>query len=190
MGLYVGTSAKLFHLIFRLSFHRVGMKKILILSVLIATVTSAQAASMLSHTDTNFLNKAVMGNMFEIQASQLALTMAKAPADQTFAKQMISDHTKLGSDVQAAVAKVDASMMLPSSVSKAQQRMLNKLKKSGKNFDKLYKADMLSSHAKTITLFANYTASRHANPTIKAAAMNALPTIKTHHDEAKTLPKM
>ncbi|GAA4021663.1 DUF4142 domain-containing protein [Deinococcus rubellus] len=145
---------------------------------------------MLSKTDTTFLTKAAMSNTFELDASQMALSMSKTPADQTFARQMITDHTKLGAEVKAALAKVDPGMMLPSGVSKAQQRMLNKLKTAGKHFDRVYKAEMLSSHAQAVKLFTKYTGSRRANATLKAVAMNGLPTIKMHHDEAKTLPQM
>lgn len=145
---------------------------------------------MLSKTDINFLKKAAMSNTFEIDASQMALSMSKTSADQTFAKQMITDHTKLGAEVKAALAKVDPGMMLPSGVSAAQQRMLNKLKAAGKHFDKTYKTEMISSHTQAVKLFTKYTDSRHANATLKAVAMGGLPVIKMHLDEAKSLSEM
>lgn len=179
----------LFHSISRPDLYSKSMKKVLIILTLLSSA-SAASVGKLSVTDKTFLGKAVTSNLFEIQAAQLALTLSKTSADQTYARQMISDHTKVGAEVKAAVAKIDPGMVLPNTVSKAQQRMLDKLKKSGKKFDKLYKADMLSSHTRAVTLFTRYTTSRHASAAIKAVAMSALPTIKLHRDEAKTLPKM
>ena len=145
---------------------------------------------MLSKTDTRFLTRAAMSNTFELDASQLALSRSTTPADQMFAKQMISDHTKLGAEVKKALTRVDPGMALPVGVSEAQQRLLDKLKAAGKNFDRVYKAEMLSSHAQAAKLFSTYSGSRRANPTLKAVAMGGLPTIKMHLNEARTLPKM
>ena len=164
------------------------MKTLLFSAVFISAASALAAPTLpLTHTDTLFLPKAAMSNTFEIEAAQLALKITAVPADVTFARQMIADHTRIGAEVKAAVAKVDSSYSLPGGVSKAQQRMLDRLKAAGKNFDRLYKTDMLRSHAQAIRLFEKYTASSTANPTLKAAAMKALPTIKMHHDEAKTL---
>lgn len=128
-----------------------------------------------------------MSNTFEMDASQMALSLSKTPAHQTHAKQMISNHTKLGAEVKAALAKVDPSKTLPSGVSGAQQRRLNKLKAAGKRFGRVYKAEMISSHAQAVKLFAKYSGSRRANTTLKAVAISGSPTIKMHLSGAKTL---
>ncbi|ULH15968.1 DUF4142 domain-containing protein [Deinococcus sp. KNUC1210] len=162
----------------------------LLSTALLLTFTSASAASMLSRTDTTFLPKAAMGNTFEIRAAKLALTMSKSAAVQRYANMMIADHSKLGANVKVATMKADPSMMLPAGVSAPQQQMLDQLKRAGMNFDNLYKAQMIASHAQTYQLFWQYSRSRAANRNIRAVIRGALPTVKMHWDDAKRLPRM
>ncbi|WP_407541209.1 DUF4142 domain-containing protein [Deinococcus radiomollis] len=165
------------------------MKKILILTALVMS-TNASAAMMLTRTDQAFVPKAAMGNQFEIDAAQMAQTMSMDAKVKSYAAQMITDHTKLGAQVKATVMKVDPKMMVPTTVSPAQQKMLDALKASGKNFDSLYKKDMLASHAATYALFRKYSGSSRANSDLKTVIRGALPTVKGHLDMAKGLPVM
>jgi len=65
-----------------------------------------------------------------------------------------------------------------------------KVKAAGKNFDQVYKAEILSSHAQAVKLFSTYSGSRRANATLRTVATGGLPTIKAHLNEARTLPKV
>ena len=165
------------------------MKKILILTTLALGVT-ASAAMMLTSTDQAFVPKAAMGNQFEIEAAKLAQTMSMDPKVKGYAAKMITDHTKLGAQVKATVMKVDPNMMVPTTVSPAQQKMLAALKASGKKFDALYRGDMVASHAETYALFQKYSMSADANAALKMVIKGALPTVKGHLDMAKGLPTM
>ncbi|WP_407570714.1 DUF4142 domain-containing protein [Deinococcus altitudinis] len=165
------------------------MKKILILTALVMG-TTASAAMMLTSTDKAFVPKAAMGNQFEIEAAKLAQTMSMDTKVKTYAAKMITDHTKLGAQVKATVKKADPNMMVPATVSPAQQKMLDALKASGKSFDSLYKKDMEASHAETYALFQKYSASMDANANLKTVIKGALPTVKGHLDMAKGLPAM
>ncbi|WP_424949962.1 DUF4142 domain-containing protein [Deinococcus sp.] len=162
----------------------------ILMTALALGTTAAAAAMMLSSTDKAFVPRAAMGNQFEIEAAKLADSMSMDAKVKTYAQKMIADHTKLGADVKAAVMKADPSMMLPMSVSPAQQKMLDALKAAGKNFDGLYKKDMEASHAETYALFQKYSASADANAELKTVIKGALPTVKMHLDMAKTLPTM
>ena len=165
------------------------MKKALLLALMFS-VTSASAASMLTSTDKMFVPKAAMGNNFELMAAKLALSMGKSAQVKSYATMMITDHTKLGASVKAATMKADPSMMPPAGVSAAQQKMLDGLKMAGANFDSMYQADMVMSHAETYKLFQTYTQSMNANAGLKTVIKGALPTVKMHWDDAKKLPKM
>jgi len=120
---------------------------------------------MFSKTDRCFLTRATLGNPFELDASQ-----------------MISDLT-----IKVALARVGSGMTLPVGVSKTQQRLLGKLKTAGKNFDQVYKAEMLFSHAQAAKLFSTHSGSRRANATLRAVATGGLPTIKVHLNAAGAL---
>jgi len=166
------------------------MKAILILTALTLSATATAASMMLTSTDKAFVPKAAMGNQFEIDAAKLALTMSMDAKVKTYAQKMITDHTKLGTEVKAAVKQADPSMMVPTAVSPAQQKMLDALKASGKEFDAMYKKDMLSSHKETYALFQKYSASSSANMELKTVIKSALPTVKGHLDMAQGLPTM
>ncbi len=165
------------------------MKKVLILTALVMG-TTASAAMMLTGTDKSFVPKAAMGNQFEIEAAKLAQSMSMDSKVKAYAQKMITDHTKLGADVKAAVKMADPAMMVPTKVSPAQQKMLGALKAAGKNFDRLYKKDMEASHAATYALSQKYSSAANANPDLKAVVKGALPTVKGHLDMAKGLPTM
>lgn len=159
------------------------------LTVLALSLSTASAAGMmLGSTDKAFLPKATAGNEFELQAAQLAQSMGKSAAVKSYAEKMISDHTKLGADVMAAVKKADPSMMMTPKVNAAQQKMLDALKASGNKFDAMYKKDMTASHAQTYALFQKYARSGRANADLKKVVQGALPTVKMHLDMAKMLP--
>jgi len=165
------------------------MKKMLILTALVMG-TTASAAMMLTSTDKAFVPKAAMGNQFEIEAAKLAQTMSMDTKVKSYAAKMITDHTKLGAQVKAAVMKADPNMRVSATVSPAQQKMLDALKASGKSFDSLYKKNMETSQAETYALFQKYSASMDANANLKAVIKGALPTVKGHLDMAKGLPTM
>jgi len=165
------------------------MKKILMLTALVLGA-SASAAPLMTNTDKAFIPKAAMGNQFEIEAAKLAQATSMDAEVKSYATKMITDHTKLGMQVKAAVMKVDPTMKVPSKVSPAQQKMLDALKASGKNFDSMYKKDMEASHAETYALFQKYSASMNANTNLKMVIKGALPTVKGHLDMAKGLPSM
>ncbi|GGJ65204.1 DUF4142 domain-containing protein [Deinococcus aquiradiocola] len=165
------------------------MKNALVLTALVIG-TTASAAMMLTTTDEAFVPKAAMGNQFELEAAKMAETMSMDAKVKSYAAKMITDHTKLGAQVKAAVMKADPKMMVPAKVSPAQQKMLDALKASGKNFDTLYKKDMVASHAETYALFQKYAMAADANAGLKMVIKAALPTVKMHLDMAKGLPTM
>ncbi len=166
------------------------MKRTFVLTALVLGATASAATMMLSSTDKTFVPKAAMGNQFEIEAAKLAVDMSMDAKVKAYAQKMITDHTKLGTAVKGAVMKADPNMMVPTNVSPAQQKMLTALKASGSNFDEMYKADMVASHAETYALFQGYTKSMNANAALKTVIKGALPTVKMHLDMAKGLPAM
>ncbi|THF89032.1 DUF4142 domain-containing protein [Deinococcus sp. KSM4-11] len=164
------------------------MKRTLMLLAVLSTSTASAAG--LTMTDTSFLAKAVRGNNFELQAAKLAVNMGRTAAVRTYAAKMIADHTKLGAGVKAAVMQLDPMMKLPTTVTYSQYDMLTVLKRSGRNFDALYRKDMVASHAQTYALFNTYSKSRAASLPLRTTVMNAKPTVKMHWDMALMLPRM
>ena len=69
------------------------------------------ALGITPHTS-DFVKEAAQSDMFEIQSSQLAATKTQGPV-QTFASQMVTDHTKTTNDLKGLVGKTK--IQLPTS---------------------------------------------------------------------------
>jgi putative membrane protein len=143
------------------------------------------ALGVAPHT-ADFVKEAAQSDMFEIQSSKLA--SSKTTGDvQTFANQMVTDHTKTTTELKglAQTAKIS----LPTAMSSSQQKMLDKLKGlSDDNFTKQYVKDQVSAHKTAVSLFQRY-AKGGDNAQLKAWAGQTLPTLQHHLDMANNLNK-
>ncbi len=165
------------------------MRKTLMTMALMAATTGS-ADMMMTGVDKTFVTKAAHGNNFEIAAAKLALSKGMSAGVKSYAQKMITDHTKMGSQMKAAVGKSEPMVMVPAGVDAAQRQMLNQLQgSSGKAFDLKYKSMMVSSHAQTYKLFQGY-AKNGRNDLVKAVVEGALPVVKGHLDMARMLPNM
>ncbi len=156
--------------------------------MLLLSPASASAAG-LSSTDRVFLANAVRGNNYEVEAAKLALRMAHNAADRAYARMMIMDHQKLGARVKAAVMRADPAMKLPNTVTYKQWDMLKQLRQSGRNFDRVYRQQMVASHNQTYQLFDKYSRSMRANPGLQSVIGGAKPTVRMHWNHALSLPR-
>ncbi len=133
-----------------------------------------------------FLAMAASSNTWEIQSSQLAHQMATIPAVHSFATMIITDHTLLGNQLMAAAQSAGLPppppVMLP-----PEQAMLEQLRASPPGtFDVAYRDAQVMAHQKAVALFSNY-ASSGDNPTLRAAAAQALPKLQHHLAMAQAL---
>ena len=135
------------------------MKRIILLGACLLIAAPALAQSMgeksginsalgISPKTTDFVNEAATGDMFEIKSSQLAAERTKGDV-QSFAKQMVPDHTKTTSEL--------LEVSLPTQMTSSQQSMLDKLNGlQGEDFAKQYMDDQVSAHKDAVSLFQRY----------------------------------
>ena len=153
-----------------------------------SSMSGTSMSGTVSALDTSFVAAAGQGNTFEIEAAKLALKNSTNAKVKAYAQKMITDHTKLGASVKAALAKDKAGLTPPTMVGPAQRVTMNKLLGlKGKAFDAAYKNAMISSHAQTYALFSDYVKKGHLT-NLKAVVKQYAPTVKMHWDMAKTLP--
>jgi putative membrane protein len=142
------------------------------------TTSSSNAIAAPISDPEGFASKAAISNMFEIQASQLALTSSTTPAVKTFAQKMIDDHTKAGKQMQQAAQSEKVSV--PTALDGAASQQLAKLKGlSGQQFDQAYLPMQLQAHEDAVALFQGYSTSGQAGA-LKDFAGKALPTLQMH----------
>ncbi|HYI42597.1 MAG TPA: DUF4142 domain-containing protein [Sphingomicrobium sp.] len=133
-----------------------------------------------------FLQMAASSNTWEIESSQLAHQMGRSPAVHSFASMIIADHTLLGTQLMAA-AQAAGLTPPPPAMLPPEQAMLDQLRAAPPGtFDVAYRDAQVMAHQKAVTLFQNY-ASSGDNPTLRAAAAQALPKLQQHLAMAQAL---
>ena len=127
--------------------------------------------------DKQFLMKAAMGGIAEVQLGKLA-TVKGGPEVKEFGQKMVDDHTQMNKEL-GDVAD-EAGVMLPKKMSKEDQAEYDKLNGlSGDAFDKEYIAYMLKDHREDLHEF--FIEAKATNDTdLQAAVLKAAGTIRQH----------
>jgi putative membrane protein len=138
-----------------------------------------QAATVAS--DSDFVQKATVGNRFEVEAGQLAATKATDAKLKDFARMMVTDHGAALKKLEDA-ARAAGAPPVKAGLDAAHQSKLDALKaKSGAEFDRQYKADMKQAHEDTLAMLTSYK-QNGKNDKLRAWAEAALPTVQKHRD--------
>ncbi len=139
-------------------------------------------ASASMAADKNFVMLADEGNTAEITASQIALKKSKNPDVIAYAKQMITDHMKLRSDMAPFATMLGVTTPQPlNPTHKAEDQRLSQL--SGEKFDKEYIKNMDTDHHKTLGMFNNEIATT-SNADLKTAVQQGQTVVAQHTDMA------
>jgi putative membrane protein len=125
-----------------------------------------------------FVQKAAVGGMFEVQASQLALDKSSDAHIKKIAQMMIDDHTKANDKLKSIVADKNESDWIPDALDDKHQAKLDALQNSD-NFDADYIKVMKEGHVKTIAMFKEYAAVGD-DADLQAFAKKTLPTLMKH----------
>lgn len=150
-----------------------------------AAVGATSASTLGSHDTGAFVDNAGQGNMYEIQAAQIAEQKATSPAVKAFAKMMIVDHTALANEMKPLITK--AGKTAPTDLDQRRKGLLDNLNAaSPKDFDKTYIDQQVAAHDETLTLMKGY-ADNGDDPGLKAAAGKTAPKVQAHLDKAKAL---
>lgn len=156
----------------------------------IAAIALALAAPGLAHAKSakDFVEKASIGNRFEVESSQLALSKSQDPAVRDFAQKMIDDHKKAQEELAAilptsSVNIASANIMLD----KKHQKKIEKLQElSGEKFDSKYLSMQKDAHEDAVDLFRDYAKSGD-DGALRSFAQQTLPTLEQHYAEVKEL---
>ncbi len=128
--------------------------------------------------DKYFIKAAAVGNMFEVQLSELALQRAQDEKVKQFAKMMVQDHTKVAGEIkQLAQSK---GVQLPTELPEMKMEEIQIFQTlQGSDFDQSYLSCMKVAHAKDVAAFGEK--SKHAKDAeLKAWTTKTLPSLKMH----------
>lgn len=144
--------------------------------------TGVNSALGVTPKTADFVNEAATSDMFEIQSSKLAASRTTGDV-QTFANQMVTDHTKTTSELTGLAQS--ANIKLPTAMTNSQQSMLTKLQGlQGNAFSKQYMDDQVSAHKSAVSLFERY-GKGGDNQQLKSWASQTLPTLQHHLEMAQ-----
>jgi putative membrane protein len=149
--------------------------------------TGVNSTLGISPTTADFVKEAATSDMTEIAAARLAQEHGNKQ-EQTFASQMITDHTKT-SDELKAIAPADARAAIPSALDSSSQNKIDKLKgEKPDDFSSDFNSMQVSAHKDAVSLFERY-AKGGDDPKLKDWAGKTLPVLQHHLEMAQNLGK-
>ena len=144
-----------------------------------ATADSNKMASGLSAKDKEFVKKAAMGGMMEVDMGQMAQQQGKSADVKKIGSRMVADHSKANNELMAIAAKKGVTL----SKEKAKMAKMN-----GANFDKEYLDAMVKDHEKDLAEFQGE-AQNGSDADVKAFAAKTSKVIESHLAMVKAAQK-
>lgn len=138
---------------------------------------------------TDFVQKAAMSDMYEVEAGKIASQKGQSDAVKSFGQMMVDAHSKTTEELKGIVASENIKVDLPSKLDASHQKLIDDLNAaSDADFDKIYAKQQIDGHQDAVNLFDAY-AKKGDNAALKAFAQKTLPVIQQHLDAAKKLPQ-
>jgi putative membrane protein len=133
----------------------------------------------------DFVDKAAVGGMFEVESSNLAGSTATDNTVKDFATTMVTDHTAANTKLKTVAG--EQKLTVPTALDPKHQAMLDKLNGAkGEAFDQAYVQAQRDAHDEAGSLFEDYS-QNGANASLKAFATETLPTLKMHQEKIETI---
>ena len=156
----------------------VGAVALLFIGGAAAVPTLAQEGDAPPSQD--YVAKAAVGDMFEVQSSRLALQKSGDSKVKQFAGRMIKDHTASSAMLKRIIKSGELPLVPPTKLDDAHERMLADLSSaSGGEFDKLYHELQLKAHEEALALHQGY-AERGLEPKLKDFAKETSQVVAMH----------
>jgi len=150
--------------------------------------TGVNSALGVTPSTDDFVKEVATSDMFEIESNKLGEQKGTAQ-EKTFARQMVTDHTKTSTELKSMVTGGKVKATLPTELDSSHQSKLDKLKAaSGKDFSSDFDSDQVSAHKDAVSLFERY-AKGGENAELKDWAGKTLPTLQHHLEMAQELGK-
>ena len=114
--------------------------------------TASGSPASLSSADKNFVQKAAIGGMAEVELGKLAQQKASSDQVKQFGSRMVEDHTKANDELKQVASQ--KGVTLPTDLDAKHKSMVAKLDKlSGQQFDRAYMDGMVKDHKEDVSDF-------------------------------------
>ncbi|HEX4234990.1 MAG TPA: DUF4142 domain-containing protein [Caldimonas sp.] len=154
-------------------------KEIAVAGALVSGLAPAIAA------DEDFVQKAAAGGVAEVAAGQMAGQKGASESVKSFGARMVEDHGKANDELKSIATS--KKMGMPAAPDASQQKAAAALEaKSGADFDRAFKQQMIADHKSAIALFQKE-AKSGSDPDLKSFAGKTLPTLQEHLKMAEAM---
>jgi putative membrane protein len=146
------------------------------------------SASMVTSADT-FVERASIGDMYELEAARLALRRSSSPQIQAIALQMLYDHSTSKHQLGAALEMNETRGVPPPphDLDARHRTMIEHLDAAPDDtFDATYIDQQVLAHQETLTLLTNYR-DKGDNPQLRSYAAGGAPVVERHLHYMKAL---
>jgi putative membrane protein len=140
-------------------------------------------------TTTFYIPQAAIGDMYEIEASTIALARAKSPEVKDFARMMIEDHKKSSAALRQFVADNPVNIAIPENMDARRNAMLSNLQSASDDaFDAIYVGQQAAAHQEALNLHGSY-GNRGDYPALKKLAQTTAQVVARHKDAIAALDR-
>jgi putative membrane protein len=137
-------------------------------------------------SDRDFLSRAAIGNLFEIESSRLAQSRSRKKAVRRFADNVVRDHVEAAAKLRQAAAEAGVGPP-PVKLDDRHQVIMDQLRgKDGAAFDIAYIDSQFATHVEAVDLFRTY-GQEGGNIRMKQFARELLPILNAHLEHVSRL---
>lgn len=144
----------------------------------VGNANGSMASNAVSSGDRDFMTKAAIGGMEEVELGRMATQKAASNDVKQFGQHMVDDHSKANNELKALAAQKNVT--LPTALDQAHQGDVDRLTKmAGAAFDREYMGMMVKDHVEDVADFERE-AANGADPDVKQWAGRTVPTLRQH----------
>lgn len=150
-------------------------------------VGQTSAATMGANMVSAYVPNAAMGDMYEIQAADIALERSQNAQVKELAQMIKTDHTAASAALKTAAAQAAPDTAVPTELDQRRKGLIDNLRSAtAANFDKTYIDQQVAAHEEAITLHRGFSDKTDV-PALAEHARTVLPKIEAHLERAKQL---
>lgn len=155
------------------------MKNRMLLALAAATAMTFALPAFAADSAQDFVDKAAVGGMFEVDSSKIAEGKVQDQAVKDFAQKMIDDHGAANAKLQTIAG--EQKLTVPKELDAKHKADLDSLQNAKDAVDEPYVQLQRDAHSEAVTLFESY-AKDGDNAQLKTFASETLPTLKMHQE--------
>lgn len=150
-----------------------------------AAVGQTSAATLGANTVDGYVTNAAIGDMYEIQAAEIALERSENAQVRELAQMIHDDHTAASERMRSIVQSGNLDAELPTELDERRQGMIDNLS-DAEDFDQVYVDQQVAAHQEALTLHRGFADNEDA-PELAAHAREVTGPIEMHLERARAL---